>query len=67
MQPSMGTLNSPSSILGLVNLHLIERIVLFFFLKVNLDLETTNQLGESSPKFIFAAVNRDPIFVMERR
>ena len=33
----------------------------FVYLKVNLDLEKTNQLGESSPNFIFAAVNLDPI------
>ena len=99
IQPSKGTLNSPSSktrrhldveswgayILGLVNLHLIfffdhgeslpskiwstvnfERtdVLLFYYflyLKVNLDLEKTNQLGESSPNFIFAAMNLDPI------
>ena len=35
------------------------------YLKVNLDLEETNQLGESSPNFIFAAVNLDQI-VMEK-
>ena len=33
----------------------------FLYLKVNLDLEKTNQLGESSPNFIFAVVNIDPI------
>ena len=40
-------------------------IILFycFYLKVNLDLEKTNQLGESSPNFIFAAVNLDPIVI----
>ena len=30
---------------------------------MNLDLEKTNQLGESSPNFIFAAVNLDPIVI----
>ena len=38
----------------------------FVYLKVNLDLEKTNQLGESSPNFIFAVVNLDPI-VLEKR
>ena len=33
----------------------------FLCLKVNLDLEKTNQLGESSPNFIFAVVSLDPI------
>ena len=31
------------------------------YLKVNLDLEKTNQLGESSHNFIFTVVNLDPI------
>ena len=35
----------------------------FLYLKVNLDLEKTNQLGESSPNFIFVAVNLDPIVI----
>ena len=36
---------------------------LFFvvYLKVNLDLEKTNHLGEYSPIFIFATVNIDPV------
>ena len=38
----------------------------FVYLKVNLDLEKTNQLGESSPNFIFTVVNLDPI-VTEKR
>ena len=38
----------------------------FLCLKVNLDLEKTNQLGESSPNFIFAVVNLDPI-ILEKR
>ena len=36
------------------------------YLKVNLDLEKTNQLGESSPNFIFAVVNLDPIVIEKR-
>ena len=113
MQPSMDTLNSPSSrivkdstpswrrilrdsvkswgilISGLVNLNLFYSwtsesspnnfwsmvnlewmcILLFYYflcLKVNLDLEKTNQLGESTPNFIFAVVNLDPI-ILEKR
>ena len=45
------------------------RVLLFYYflcLKVNLDLEKTNQLGESSPNFIFAVVNLDPI-ISEKR
>ena len=38
----------------------------FLYLKVYLDLEKTNQLDESSPKFIFAVVNLDPIVFEER-
>ena len=38
----------------------------FVYLKVNLDLEKASQLGESSPTFIFVAVNLDPI-VLEKR
>ena len=33
---------------------------------MKLDLEKTYQLGESSPKFIFAAVNFDPIGIEKR-
>ena len=33
---------------------------------MNLDLEKINQLGESSPNFIFAVVNLDPI-ILEKR
>ena len=104
MQPSMGTLNSPSSrvgknstpsrrrILRCINfgignsspnlfLNMMKFYVVhvkfeaqwilnerafycfnyFVYLKVNLDLEITNQLGESSLNFIFAAVNLDPV------
>ena len=107
MQPSMGTLNSPSSrvvkdstasrsrilmcinfgigesspnlFLNMMNLYPgkirstvnLERtsVLLFYYcayLKVNLDLEKTNQLGESSPNLIFATVNLDPIVIEKR-
>ena len=33
---------------------------------MNLDLEKANQLGESSPNFIFTVVNLDPI-ILEKR
>ena len=49
----------------MVNLEGRCNLLGFFFcflcLKVNLDIEKTNQLGESSPNFIFAVVNLDPI------
>ena len=38
----------------------------FVYLKVNLDVEKINQFGESSPNFIFAAVNLD-LIVIEKR
>ena len=38
----------------------------FLYFKVNLALEKTNQLGESSPKIISALVNLDPI-ILEKR
>ena len=44
-------------------------VLLFYYLlylKVNLDLEKTNQPGEFSPNFIFAAVNLD-LIVIEKR
>ena len=68
--------SSPISFLDMVNLHLIifevwwilnERAFYYFpYLKVNLDLQKTNQLSESSLNFIFAVVNLDPI-ILERR
>ena len=71
--------SSPILFLDMMNLHLIifkawvnlERtcVLLFYYFlcfKVNLDLETTNQLGESSPNFVFAKVNLDPI-ILEKR
>ena len=44
-------------------------VLLFYYflcLKANLDQEITNQLGESSPNFIFTVVNLDPI-ILEKR
>ena len=38
----------------------------FLYLKVNFDLEKTNQLGESPLNFIFSMVNLDPI-ILEKR
>ena len=103
MQPSMGTLNSPSSrvvkdstpsrrkcklwdwwifthfifghgesspynIWSTVNLErtCVVSFYYFLYLKVNLDLEKTNQPGESSSNFIFAVVNLDPIILKKR-
>ena len=46
----------------MVNLEQTDVLLFYYFLylKVNLYLEKTNQLNESSPNFIFAAVNLDP-------
>ena len=60
--------SSLNNIWSMVNL---ERTCVFLFyyfpcLKTNLDLEKTNQLGESSPNFIFAVVNLDPIILKKR-
>ena len=38
----------------------------FVYLKVNLDLEKTSQLGESSSNVILVAVNLDPIVLKKR-
>ena len=54
----------PSKIWSTVNLEWTGILLYYLlYLKVNLDLEKTNQLGESSPNFIFAAVNLDPIVI----
>ena len=60
--------SSLTSIWSMVNLErtCILLFYYFLFLKANLDLEKTNQLGESSPNFIFAVVNLDPI-ILEKR
>ena len=60
--------SSPNNIWIMVNFELtcIFLFYYFLYLKVNLDLGKTNQLGESSPNFIFAVVNLDPIILEER-
>ena len=60
--------SSPNNIWSTVNLERTCVLLFYYFLyfKVNLDLEKTNQLGESSPNFIFAVVNLDPI-ILEKR
>ena len=49
---------SPNDIWSTVNLERTS-FCRFLCLKVNLDLEKTNQLGESSPNFIFLHLNLD--------
>ena len=60
--------SSPYNIWSTVNLERTFVLLFYYFLclKVNLDLEKTNQLGESSPNFIFAVVNLDPIILVKR-
>ena len=60
--------SSPNNTWSMVNLERTCVLLFYYFLyfKVNLDLEKTNQLGESSPNFIFAVVNLDPI-ILEMR
>ena len=55
--------SSPNNIQSMVNLERTCVLLLCYFLcfKVNLDLENINQVGESSPNFISAVVNLDPI------
>ena len=52
----------------MVNLELTYILLSYYFihLKVNLDPVKTNQHSESSPNFILAVVNLDPI-VLEKR
>ena len=49
----------------MVNLERTCGLLFYYFLclKANLDLEKTNQLGESSPNIIFALVNLDLIIL----
>ena len=49
----------------MVNIERTDVLLFYYFvyLKVNLNLENTNQLGESSANFIFVAVNIDPIVI----
>ena len=71
--------SSPYLFLNMSNLYLVKFeawwilneqafycFIILFYLKVNLDLEKTNQLGKSSPIFIFTAVNLDPIVIEKR-
>ena len=60
--------SSPNNILSIVNLERTCVLLFYYFLcfKVNLDLENTKQLGKSSPNFIFAVVNLDPIILKKR-
>ena len=60
--------SSLDNIWSMVNLERTCVLLFYYFLclKANLDLEKTNQLGESSPNFIFAVVNLDPI-ILEKR
>ena len=60
--------SSPNNIWSMVNLQRTCVLLFYYFLclEVNLDLEKTNQLGESSPNFIFVVVNLDPM-ILEKR
>ena len=60
--------SSLNNIWSMVNLERTCVLLFYYFLclKANLDLEKTNQLGESSPNFIFTVVNLDPI-ILEKR
>ena len=66
--------SSPNLFLNMMNLYLVKfeaQWILndllfdyFVYLKVNLDLERkNNQMGESSPNSIIAAVNLDPVVI----
>ena len=60
--------SSPDNIWSMVNLERTCVLLFYYFLylKSNLDLRKTNQLGESSPNFIFAVVNLDTIILKKR-
>ena len=60
--------SSLTNIWSMVNLERTCVLLFYYFLclKANLDLEKTNQLGESPPNFIFKVVNLDPI-ILEKR
>ena len=60
--------SSLNNIWSMVNLERTCVLLFYYFLclKANLDLEKTNQLDESSPNFVFAVVNLDPI-ILEKR
>ena len=52
----------------MVNIEQVYVLLFYYFvyLKVNFDQEKKNQLGESSPNFIFMAANLYPI-ILEKR
>ena len=60
--------SSHNNIWSMVNLERTGVLLFYYFLclKANLGTEKTNQLGESSPNFIFVVVNLDPI-ILEKR
>ena len=60
--------SSLNNVWSMVNLERTCVLLFYYFLclKANLGLEKTNQLGESSPNFIFAVVNLDSI-ILEKR
>ena len=60
--------SSSNNIWSMVNLERTCVLLFYYFLclKVNLDLQKSNQLGESSPNLIFAVVNLDPIILVKR-
>ena len=60
--------SSPNNFWSMVNLERMCYLLFYYFLclKANLDLEKTNQLGESTPNFIFSVVNLD-LIILEKR
>ena len=60
--------SSPNNIWSMVNLERTCVLLFYYFLylKANLDLAKTNNLGESSPNIIFVVVNLDPIILENR-
>ena len=60
--------SSLNNVWSMVNLERTCILLFHYFLclKANLDLEKTNQVGESSPKLYFRGVNLDPI-ILEKR
>ena len=60
--------SSLNNIWSMVNLERMCVLLFYYFLclEANLDLEKTNQLGESSLNFIFAGLNLDPS-ILEKR
>ena len=60
--------SSLNDIWSMVNLERTFVLLFYYFLclKANVDVGKINQLGESSPNFIFAVVNLDPIILENR-